>query len=170
MVFGLIGAGLQIAQTVKGAVDAGKAAKDAKGGGGEQAGGAAAKKGGGEAKKAEGNPVDRFLGMLNNPNVRTLADIKGVRDRVLGKLKGQELKPDELMNAERKLNQAILKKLGLVPKAGQGDAEIPLTPKVKKTLAYLGMRPDEVKGAGAPLPKRAAAKPPAGPAPGGKPA
>lgn len=171
MVFGLIGAGLQIAQTVKGAVDAGKAAKQAKGGGGEAAPKNAAEKKGGDAKKAEGNPVDRFLGMLNNPNVRTLADIKGVRDKVMNQLQQQGVKGDKLVNARRKLNQAVLKKLDLVPKNGKGDAEINLTPQVKKTLAYLGMKPDEVKGGNA-GPNNAPKPPPKAPnraAPGGKP-
>ena len=65
--------------------------------------------------------------------------------------------------------------LNLIPQAGQGDAEVALTPKVKRMLDYLGMKPDEVKGAAAPqagpapAKQAAAPKPPAQAAPGGKP-
>lgn len=153
MVFGLLGAGLQIAQTVTGLVGQGKAAKE--GGGGK----AAKPKKPKEATKAEKNPVDRFLKMLDNPNIRSVQDIKGVRDKIVQSLQQKGVKGDQARNAMRKLNQAILKKLGLGKVNQKGEVEVQLNQRTKQVLAQLGMKPDQVKNVGARPPARASAPP-----------
>ncbi len=150
MVFGLLGAGLQIAQTVTGLVGQGKAAKE--GGGGK----AKPKK---QATKTEKNPVDRFLKMLDNPNVRSVQDIKGVRDKIVQSLQQKGVKGDQAQNAMRKLNQAILKKLGLGKVNQKGEVEVQLNQRTKQVLAQLGMKPDQVKNVGARPPARGSAPP-----------
>jgi hypothetical protein len=148
MCFGLITAGLGIAQQVMGMVGQAKGAKqeaapkeEAKG---AEEGGApkeAAK------EKEQANPIDRFMEMLNGAN--SIEDMKKVRDQAL-----EAVKPEQRENAERKLNQAILKKLGLGEPGANGDLQVPLTPQTQQILQQLGMKPDEVKqpGGGAPKP------------------
>ena len=171
MVFGLIGAGLGIAQQVMGMVGQAKAAKGD--GGGEQK--AEAPKGGdageagkaGDAGKAEGgdapkeNPIDKFVEMIGKAG--SIADIKKIRDQALG-----ALKPEQQDNAKRKLDQAILKKLGIGQPGPNGDIQVPLTPQNQQILQQLGMKPDEVKdGAGGQAPGPNAAGPNAAPNPAG---
>ena len=165
MVFGLIGAGLQIAQGVKGLVDA---KKGAKGDGGEKAPAQGAKANGpGGAANGAGRAeatIDRFLKLLDQPNVRTLADIKGVRDRVMGAIQKNGLDPQGADNAKKKLNHAILKKLGIGRPGPNGSIEVQLTPRVRQVLAALGMPPDQVRNQAGP------AAPRAGPAQAARPA
>lgn len=182
MVFGLIGAGLQIAQTVKGFVDAGKAKKEAKaaeggGAGGDGAPAKAAK--GGDAPAAKAEPpkeqaiVERFTQMLNSPNVKSIQDIKGLRDQVMQALQQQGLKPEQIDSAMKKLNQAVIQKLGIGQPGPNGSMEVPLTPQNQQILQALGMKPDEVKNAGQPAqpgqPAPGAAAPAGAPLPGAQP-
>jgi hypothetical protein len=150
MVFGLITAGLGVAQQVMGMAGQAKAAKG--GGGGEEPKAEGPKKeeaaakaggdGGGEGGAKEANPVDRFVEMIGKAG--SLADIKKIRDQALG-----GLKPEQQENAKRKLDQAILKKLGIGEPGPNGDMLVKLTPQTQQMLQQLGMKPDEVKDGGA---------------------
>ena len=116
--FGLISAGLGIAQGVMGTIGAAKGLKGGDDEGGGEAKAAKKNEGaakGGEAKEAqaEENAVDKLLGALNSPNVRSVNDIKNVRDQIMQKLGGQGLDGEKMDSARKKLNQATLKKLGI---------------------------------------------------------
>jgi hypothetical protein len=165
MVLGAIGAGLGIAQQVMGMVGQ---AKGNKGGGGEEAKAEAPAKaeeagkaaGGEGAAKEQANPVDRFVQMIDKAN--GIADIKKIRDQAL-----EGVKPEQRENARRKLDQAILKKLGIGQPGPNGDIQVPLTRETQQILQQLGMKPDEIKdGAGGPAPDPGGAPKAAAPKPG----
>ena len=148
MVFGLITGGLGIAQQVMGMVGQAKAAKGGGGGGDEAKAEApkgeeqAAKAGGAEGAKEQQNPVDRFVQMIDKAG--SIADIKNIRDKAL-----EGVKPEQREDAKRKLDQAILKKLGIGEPGPNGDMLVKLTPQTQQTLQQLGMKPDEVRDDGA---------------------
>lgn len=128
-------------------------------GGGGEAGAAKGPDGGGAAAQApKEDPVDRFLGMLSSPNIKSIADIKNFRDQVL-----QKLPPDQKDNGTKKLNQAILQKLGIGQPGPNGSMTVNLTPQNQQILQQLGMQPDQVTGGAGQAGAQAGAQPqPAG--------
>ncbi len=137
-----------------------KAEAPAEGGGGGDAGpagpagGAEGAKGAGGAEGAQAAQqnkeaeVDRFIQMLNSPNIRSIGDIKNFRDQVLQKMQGSGLDAGQMDNAKKKLNQAILQKLGIGKPGPNGAMAVDMTPQNQQILQQLGMQPDQVTPAG----------------------
>lgn len=148
----LIGKGIEAGV---GAIAAGKEKKKAKAEAPEgmaEAGGAAAKGAGGadggQAAQPKADPIDRFLGALDSPNIKSVGDIKNFRDQVLGKMQQQGLNGEQMDNAKKKLNQAILKKLGIAQPGPNGAMVVNMSPQNQQILQALGMAPDQVVGKG----------------------
>lgn len=110
------------------------------------AAGAAGANGAAGAQQQQVDQIDRFIQMLNSPNIRSIGDIKNFRDQVLGKMQG--LPPDQQDSAKKKLNQAIIQKLGIGQPGANGSLTVPLTPQNQQILQALGMQPDQVTPAG----------------------
>jgi hypothetical protein len=113
----------------------------------------AAAPGGGEAA------VDRFIQMLDNPKIQSLNDIKNFRDKVIAQMQKSGLSPEQAENARKKLNHAILKKLGIAQPGPNGAMKIDLTPKNQQIVQFLGMPPDQVVNGQAGAPPAAPAAP-----------
>ncbi len=96
--------------------------------------------GNGDAPKE--NAIDKFVQMLDG--AKSINDIKNIREQALA-----NVPDDQKENAEKKLNLAILKKLGIGEPGPDGSMQVKLTPEVEKVLGQLGMKPDEIQDAGA---------------------
>ena len=91
--------------------------------------------------------------------VNSIPEMAKLREQALG-----AVPPEQRDNARKKLDQAILKKLGIGQPGPNGDIQVPLTPQNQQILQALGMKPDEVKGGGGgPAPGPAAEGPKAVP-------
>jgi hypothetical protein len=76
------------------------------------------------------------------------------------------LSPEQMDNAKKKLNHAILQKLGIGKPGPNGAMAVDLTPQNRQVLQQLGMTPDQVTNGPGAAPGAPAAPAGAAPAPG----
>lgn len=128
------------AKAPDGDAEAGKAAAA----GAQAAGGANA-----QAPQDGSAEIDRFIQMLDNPNIRTLDDIKGFRNQVIQKMQEKGLDAAQAGDMTKKLNQAILRKLGIAEPGPNGSMLVTMNAQNQQILQALGMKPDQIQGGAA---------------------